>query len=197
MGRHDMSHDNETQDDTPTAAEPKLHPGAPPPTVLERTVFLPGTQRLRWLVLAAGFAGMGIGFGTGAAVFAHRVCQAPAAPTAMFSAPAPGAIEFHHYADPGVGWLGVSIHSNPVQVIKVLAGSPAEQAGLKSGDRILAIGTDKLEAVENAAEFVHLVRGFDPGTQVQLKICRAGGKMMLDATLGRRSHSEHFRSFVK
>src|SRR5438067_2544429 len=68
--------------------------------------------------------------------------------------------------DPGGEWLTVTA---PIE------GSPAEKAGIKPGDQILAIDGKEAKPLDKAS---HAIRG-DPGTKVELTIRRPseGGKL--------------------
>ncbi len=73
--------------------------------------------------------------------------------------------------------------NNFVIVIAPLAGTPAEKAGLKSGDRILAIdGKDATELTADQA--VSLIRG-EKGTKVTLSILSVGENKAKDITITR------------
>jgi predicted metalloprotease with PDZ domain len=70
-----------------------------------------------------------------------------------------------------------------VLVDRVVAGSPAEQAGLESGDVILAIDDEKLGGNR---DLTRLLRDRNPGDEVKLTIQREGKQRRLKATLGER-----------
>jgi len=65
----------------------------------------------------------------------------------------------------------------------VMAGSPAQTAGLKDGDIILEIGGQKLDQKNSLAR---VIAKYNPGDKVKLKVRRAGGEIELEATLGER-----------
>jgi carboxyl-terminal processing protease len=71
----------------------------------------------------------------------------------------------------GIG-IEIAIKEEALTVVAPLAGSPAEQAGLKSGDVILQID-DTVAAGLPLDEAVHLIRG-EKGTSVTLIVTRAG-----------------------
>jgi S1-C subfamily serine protease len=65
-------------------------------------------------------------------------------------------------------------------VVDVVAGSPADMAGIKSGDIITGInGT----AVASAEDLLQALRGFKPGDTVKVSIDRNGNTQKLDVTL--------------
>ncbi|MES2563565.1 MAG: Do family serine endopeptidase [Pseudomonadota bacterium] len=70
--------------------------------------------------------------------------------------------------------------SNGVLVASVEPRSPAERAGLQSGDVILAFDG---KPVNSATELPRVVAATKPGTGVTLDIWRAGGKRQVKATL--------------
>ena len=70
-----------------------------------------------------------------------------------------------------------------VEITRVDEDSPAEHAGLKAGDVILAYNGQR---VEGAQQFIRLVRETPPGRTVKLTIVRAGAQQTIPATLGAR-----------
>lgn len=58
-----------------------------------------------------------------------------------------------------------------VVISSVSEDSPAEQAGIESGDLITAVNG---ESFQTAAKFIEVVQGFDPGDEITLTIFRAG-----------------------
>lgn len=63
----------------------------------------------------------------------------------------------------------------------VVAGSPAAQAGLKSGDIILEINGDRIDSNHPLGA---VIAGYQPGDKVELKILRDGKESTLDLKLG-------------
>ena len=61
----------------------------------------------------------------------------------------------------------------------VVVGGPADQAGLKAGDRILAVAG---QVVDDAAQITELVRATPAGTPLQLSIERAGVVRQINVT---------------
>lgn len=94
------------------------------------------------------------------------------------------------------GWLGVAIQdmsqelassfslSQPdgALVSSVQPGSPADKAGVQAGDVIVGFGTGK---VKSSADLPLLVGNTPIGTQVPLKLLRAGGEKTLDVTIAK------------
>ncbi len=95
------------------------------------------------------------------------------------------------------GWLGVSIQpvTNEIAeslglaategalIARVTEDSPAEEAGLKTGDVILAFGD---EPVETLRHLTRAVAAADPGTATSVTIWRGGAAQELALTTGRR-----------
>ncbi len=79
--------------------------------------------------------------------------------------------------------LGVTLAEQPdgtVQVSGVMPNSPAAEAGIRPGDRILAIN-DQL--VSNSRDVTYLVSSQAPGKKITIRIDRAGLQGALRATL--------------
>ena len=93
------------------------------------------------------------------------------------------------------GWLGVQIqaitadiadsldldHTKGAIVAQVQADSPAEKAGLKTGDLILQVNG---QVVESPKDLARKVAGIDPGTDVEFTIYRDGETVTEKVTLG-------------
>jgi carboxyl-terminal processing protease len=83
----------------------------------------------------------------------------------------------------GVG-VEVDFSTDFATVIAPIEGSPAERAGIRSGDRIVAIDGQSVRG-KSPADLVRTMRG-DPGTKVWLTIRRDGVDRFLYFTLVRR-----------
>lgn len=70
-----------------------------------------------------------------------------------------------------------------VEVIRVDEGSPAESAGIKAGDVVLAYNGQR---VEGAEQFVRFVRETPPGRTVKLSVFRKGAQQTISVALGTR-----------
>jgi membrane-associated protease RseP (regulator of RpoE activity) len=68
-----------------------------------------------------------------------------------------------------------------VQIARVIAGRPAEQAGLQVGDLVRRVGTREVRETE---EFVREIRGH-AGTTVPLELMRGSSSVTIDVTPGR------------
>jgi len=86
-----------------------------------------------------------------------------------------------------VGYLGVSTGENPSSndpgalITQVVAGSPADKAGLKEGDVVYQVGDQQ---VRSYIELQAQVRQHRPGDKVDLKVHRNGSDVTVTVTLG-------------
>jgi len=89
------------------------------------------------------------------------------------------------------GWLGVSIESLPadngrdegVIVTGVTAGGPAEIAGIRPGDVLLAVNGTR---VPSTLDLVRAVAGLAPGSRARVTLNRNGARMAVPVTIGER-----------
>jgi carboxyl-terminal processing protease len=82
----------------------------------------------------------------------------------------------------GVG-VEVDFREEYVMVIAPIEGSPAERAGIKSGDHIVTIDNQSVQD-KTPDELIRSMRG-KPGTKVQIGIKRSGSDQILSFTLTR------------
>ena len=85
------------------------------------------------------------------------------------------------------GWVGIEMDKDEttgaLTVQRVVPGSPAEQAGLKAGDIVIAIqGT----TVDSEHPLDALLTSYAPGQAVKLTILRDGQQIDVTVTLGTR-----------
>jgi C-terminal processing protease CtpA/Prc len=83
------------------------------------------------------------------------------------------------------GWLGIETEKagDAYAVSEVVAGSPAEAAGFRTGDVLVALnGIDFNSGDKN--ELKKVKSSLHPGTKVKYTVRRAGGETQLVATLG-------------
>ena len=90
------------------------------------------------------------------------------------------------------GWLGVEIEARiddrpGLEVARVMPGSPAEKAGIRSGDRLLAV--DGVE-VNRFARLARTIGSRAPGTRVKVKLLRNGKPLTVTVVLGERPGAE-------
>lgn len=99
------------------------------------------------------------------------------------------------------GWLGVQIKpvsdevasvlglepGKGTMIEKVLDGTPAQKAGLKSGDIVLSFDGTK---VEEARDLTRAVAGTAPTTVSKVEVMRKGERLMLDVTLENRATAQ-------
>ncbi len=90
-------------------------------------------------------------------------------------------------ASAGTGWLGVETTSFPVasgaMIVDVSPGSPADTAGLESGDIITAVGN---RTVQGPADLKSALAGLHAGQQVQIGYDRGPSSLTTEATLAAR-----------
>jgi thiol-disulfide isomerase/thioredoxin len=115
------------------------------------------------------------------------VATASVAPVAS-SAPPTSSSDASEVVEDGPGWLGVELGMAPpgqagVLVQSVMHGSPAEAAGLESGDRILRIGA---EDVASARDVVRIVSSHRGGDRIGLSLVRDGAERLLPVVLTAR-----------
>jgi serine protease Do len=105
---------------------------------------------------------------------------------------------------PPQGWLGVSLADAPVDpaaeplldpsaarvggavVVGVVKDSPADRAGLRAGDRVIAVDE---APIEGAAALVRAVQGYQPGSGIRVTIVRDDDERDLSLRLAERPRS--------
>jgi serine protease Do len=89
---------------------------------------------------------------------------------------------------PTSGYLGVGFDTDfaGVKISQVTAGGPAQKAGLKVGDQIIAVNGQE---VNDPDEFVAIAQRHKPGEVIALKIERDEKEQVIKVTLGKRPTS--------
>ena len=83
----------------------------------------------------------------------------------------------------GVGMVVQLTEDGYIEITRIYTGAPAEQAGLRTGDRIIAVDGQPVsgENAKTLSEAVSMIQGED-GTQVHLTLLRNGETMEADVT---------------
>jgi S1-C subfamily serine protease len=108
-------------------------------------------------------------------------------PINIFKPVLPDLLKFGRRSGPAQAWLG--IHSQPhpqggLMIQRVSAKSPAEQAGLQAGDRILALEN---QAVLDLADFYRRIWASGPiGSALTLSVVRQGATRRVTLVTGDR-----------
>ncbi|MBN1146797.1 MAG: trypsin-like peptidase domain-containing protein [Anaerolineales bacterium] len=79
--------------------------------------------------------------------------------------------------------MGLPADQGGALVEQVQEGSPADESGLRSGDLIIAVDNQQVEAIQQLGV---LLQAYNPGDQVRLTILRDGEQMEVEVTLGER-----------
>jgi predicted metalloprotease with PDZ domain len=101
----------------------------------------------------------------------------------------------HEIGDGESAYLGVSVQEeteNPeggARIKLVMEDSPAEQAGLQSGDVVVGFNGQPVRGPRSLTEKIH---DAEPGESVQLEVLRDGSRQTLNAELGERPGSFSF-----
>jgi len=74
-----------------------------------------------------------------------------------------------------------------VLIDEIVTDSPADSAGLATGDVIIAIGKDKIDGAKGLSK---TIRKYAPGDKITLEVLRRGQKTTLSATLGERPEKQ-------
>ncbi len=115
----------------------------------------------------------------------------------FFQAPSPTPVHDLNFPFTGGTYLGVNLaeidanrakelklkEDYGVEISRVEENSPAEKAGIKSGDVVLEYNGQRVEGME---QFGRMVRETPPGREVKLMVSRDGKTQTLTALLGTR-----------
>lgn len=69
------------------------------------------------------------------------------------------------------------------RVVSVTPAGPADEAGIRIGDLILAVDDQEVSAIQDLAD---IIQGYEPGDRVQLTLLRDGREERVRVRLGRR-----------
>jgi len=78
-------------------------------------------------------------------------------------------------------YLGLAFEKNTTTVSQVVKDGPAEQAGVKSGDKVLALGDAKIGSVPDLLKALQAAK---PGTEIKLHVQRGEKALVLSVRLG-------------
>lgn len=81
------------------------------------------------------------------------------------------------------GFLGIAGVDTPgsVLIVEVVPGSPADEAGVRPGDRVVSYDGTSIDSMEQLAD---LVRGTAPGTRVTMNLGGPGGAREVTVLVG-------------
>jgi peroxiredoxin len=102
---------------------------------------------------------------------ASALTPASAAPAPVVSAPVAST------------WLGAQFEQTTSKIQRVMPQSPASRAGLRAGDRVLSIGTAK---IEQAVDVTAAVSRHQPGERVDVVVQRGGERVTAAVTIAVR-----------
>ena len=102
------------------------------------------------------------------------------------------------------GWIGVAVQDMTQElaesfklpqargalISEVLSGSPADKAGVKPGDILIAVN-DK--PVTDSASMLALIATLQPGQQAELKVIRGQAENVVKVTIGKTAQAEQRR----
>lgn len=78
------------------------------------------------------------------------------------------------------GLVGIPTEE-PLSISVIEAGSPADKAGIKAGDKLLSVGGDR---IHNLVEFNELLKRYLPGDSAELTVQTAGGTLKKTVVFG-------------
>jgi len=119
---------------------------------------------------------------------AQKKLEAAATEVARLSTQLSGAVleRVMPFVDPGHPIIGVELEPAEAQhgarVRTVSPGGPAEEAGIRAGDVIVAVNGVELQGPDPARQVVNILREIKPDSQVKVRILRAGRTQELTVT---------------
>ena len=81
------------------------------------------------------------------------------------------------------GYLGIRVLQGSLEVSSVEPDTPAERAGLQSGDRLVKVGTLEPQSFEQVAEHISTFR---PGSKLRVEVRRGDAVKVFEVRLGVR-----------
>ena len=159
---------------------PKKTTEAAEPATTDRTMF----WAIAFLIAVAVF---GAGYAVGHAVAEDDANDAFGGDIAL-EGHIPGHQTDHGGSDEviaGQGFLGITGRDTPgaVLVVDVLPESPADKAGIHSGDRVVAFDGESIVSMEQLSD---LVRHTEPGTEVEMVLGGLDGGRTVSVIVGER-----------
>jgi len=89
--------------------------------------------------------------------------------------------------------IAFPVLNSPPVVGKIMAGSPAEQVGLRAGDRVLTVDSNRIDQFSDISKLVAAY----PGRTVNLHIRRGGGEIDVPVTLATAVERDKFGNEMK
>ena len=89
--------------------------------------------------------------------------------------------------------IAFPVLNSPPVVGKIMAGSPAEQVGLRAGDRVLTVDSNRIDQFSDISKLVAAY----PGRTVNLHIRRGGGEIDVPVTLATTVERDKFGNEMK
>ncbi len=155
-------------DDTPETSAP----------VLRREALLPNerSRGLGTVAVVCTMAGVASGLALATTLMAMQVADTMSARTCPYRAVEVQAPRTDH------GFLGIRyvFAEGSARVHSVIAGTPAEEIGLRRGDRVLFVNGERIDYPDELQETIF---GAKPGTRPHITIERNGERMDLEPTL--------------
>lgn len=127
-----------------------------------------GVMRALWLALLAA-------------------CSSAPAPAPATPAPAPAPqLAADRPAANGPSWIGVRVEEQPARISQVIKGAPADRAGLRIGDEVVAIDG---APIASGPAFVQRVKGTRNGDALAMEVVRGGQRITLRVVVAPRPDS--------